>query len=285
MPIGPDGNWTPFLTQADQQTINARAEEGRVRLASQSLGARFVPRTPDGSPLGKARAAVTDVYLTANNLLPAFNGIRSYKDPSLTVEEQAAEREGQLAAVHKALARRSDDATERSSNALAAADAEAAKYRPTLDANDMAQMMRTDQAWNNTIRPQLEKGKSWDQILPSLDADGLLAVQRFAPGHEAAARSRFDQHEVPAVVAGIQRMAGKRMIDIAPDGPAKDALKQHAEVQRVHDVVTAAASHFKGLSTVAGLPTNDIVAGLQTGIKSAAFNAGAQLGDAAETGS
>jgi hypothetical protein len=116
--------------------------------------------------------------------------------------------------------------------ALNAADKAADEFRPHLDVESTSQLMRTDQAWNNTIRPALEQGKKWEEIIPTVDADGLLAIERFAEGHESRIRDRFTQWEVPSVLAGIKNMIAKRVVEVAPSG-AREALAEHHDVSRV----------------------------------------------------
>jgi hypothetical protein len=106
--------------------------------------------------------------------------------------------------------------------------------------------------------------------MATLDTDGILAAQRFAPGYEAAKRSRFDQHEVPDVLAGIQRMSDRRLAEVAPEGPARDALKQEAQVARYSEV---AESNMRALEGVGG--ARDVVSA-SISVKHNTYAVGAQ---------
>lgn len=120
--------------------------------------------------------------------------------------------------------------------ALDAADKAADVFRPHLDGESPAQLLRTDQAWNNTIRPALEQGKTWEEIIPTVDADGLLAIERFAEGHESRTRDRFHQNEVPSSLAGIRSMTARRVIEVAP-AEGREALAEYQDVSRMMDFV------------------------------------------------
>ena len=142
--------------------------------------------------------------------------------------------------------------------ALAAADKAADVYRPHLDTESPTQLLRTDQAWNNSIRPALESGKKWEEIIPTTDADGLLAIERFAAGHESRVRDRFHQHEVPAVLAGIKALTDRRTVEIAP-AEGKAALAEHQDIARSLEFVSQAggwladADHRNALGVGLGL--------------------------------
>lgn len=119
------------------------------------------------------------------------------------------------------------------------ADKAAEPYRLRLDPESTTQLVRTDQAWNNTIRPALEQGKQWDEIIPTLDADGLLAVERFAPGHESRIRDRFHQHEVPGVLEGIRTASERRLPDVVPP-EGRVALREHQDTVAALDFAETA---------------------------------------------
>ncbi|MFF2387832.1 hypothetical protein [Agromyces sp. NPDC058104] len=149
------------------------------------------------------------------------------------------------------------------------ADRAAEKYRPRLDPDSTSQLARTDQAWNNTIRPALEDGKGWDQIIPTLDVDGLLAVERFAPGYEARTRDRFHQHEVPASLAGIKAMSERRLPDALP-AEGRAALREHADTVRALEFIDTV------MRWSADATPREAVA-VEIGLKRGAFAIGAQV--------
>lgn len=161
--------------------------------------------------------------------------------------------------------------------ALADAEAIAERYRPKLDLESATQLVRTDQAWNNTIRPMLEAGKGWDQIIPTLDSDGLLAAQRFAPGYESRIRDQFKQHEVPGVLAGIKAASERRVVDIAsPEG--REALRESQD----------ASTSLRFIQSIAGwVASADVrnAATVSIGLTRGAYALGVQLPvDTSDTG-
>lgn len=153
--------------------------------------------------------------------------------------------------------------------ALADAEAAADRYRPKLDLESPTQMMRTDQAWNNHIKPMLEAGKQWDQIIPTLDTDGILAARRFAPGYEARTRDQFHQHEVPSVIAGIQIMSERRVVDIAPPD-AREVLRE------AQDAATS-LQFVKSVESWVAAADHRNAASVSIGLTRAAFQSGAQV--------
>lgn len=152
--------------------------------------------------------------------------------------------------------------------AHADADAAAEKYRPKLDPESATQLVRTDQAWNNHVKPMLDSGKTWDEIIPTLDTDGILAARRFAGGYESNKRDRFSQHEVPSVLAGIQAMSTRRVVDIAPP-EGREALREAQDTAKALDytrnvarIVDETDSRNAGTITI-GLTRGAYQAGVQ----------------------
>lgn len=247
----------------------AQTRQQQVEETSRRLGA-FFPQPTSTSPAARARDAVTAIYQTSQGLDSMLRLAATFEDSNLSPEGLTNAREEQSALLLAATTGRMAMVATHIEDAAREAEAAAAPFRPVLDPNSLAQLTRTDQAWNNTIRPQLEAGKGWDQIVQTLDHDGILAAQRFAPGYEAGKRSRNDQHEVPSVLEGIQRMSEQRVVDTAPVGPAREALSEVVEVSRLSQ---AASVSIGALSTVQG--TRDLAAA-SIAVKRATFAVDAQ---------
>lgn len=162
----------------------------------------------------RARSAAHAAFRAAEQHLANITAAAEYDDPELAPDMKPELRTSLAAHLRQRtlaqLARLVDVAEKSYQDAVSAA----AKYRPKLDPESGVQAIRTDQAWNNHIRPMLEAGKGWDQIIPTLDTDGLLAAQRFAPGYESRIRDRFSQDEVPSILAGIQAASDRRLLDL-----------------------------------------------------------------------
>lgn len=177
----------------------------------------------------RARSAAHAAFQTGQRHLQALTAATKYEHPEIAPDVLPEVRSELVKQIKAAtLAAFTDPLTgyvRHAERALDEAEAAAAKYRPKFDPENAAQAIRTDQAWNNTIRPMLDDGKGWDEIIPTLDADGLVAVDRFAPAHEARVRDRFHQHEVPAAVDGIRNMSDRRNVDIAPP-EGREALRE-----------------------------------------------------------
>jgi hypothetical protein len=229
------------------------------------------------------RAALTGLYRTAETLLPNYGEVRTYEDRDVLHDAQEAERGARLNALQTALDHRAKTLADHAAGALESAKIRADKHRPQLNPEDMAQLIRTDQAWNNFSRPQLDAGKSWPDVMKSLDTDGVLAAQRYAPAYVSSKLSRANENQLPEQLSGIQWMTDQRLIHVVPEGEARDALQQHADVQRMHDAVVASANHLTSLGMLRGLPRNEVVTGTQLSVKHLTYEAGAELRDPADS--
>lgn len=218
----------------------------------------------------RARSASHAAFKAAEQHVQNVTALRTFTDPNLN-DAAVTELRGEL---HKSLRQRTSaqfsdplSGYVRTAERAAAAAAEAAdRVRPKLDPESSAQALRTDQAWRNHIEPMLEAGKRWDQIIPTLDNDGLLAVERFAPGREARIRDAFHQHEVPAELAEIRAAAARRAIEVAPP-EARELLMEERDAQTALEFVRTVSSWIENES--------DPVA-VSIGLKNTAFRVGAQ---------
>lgn len=223
-----------------------------INRAAADFPLRVPPRLTTSRPGLVARSVAHAVYAVGKQHLENVKAAARYTHadiaPDLIPEvrsELAWHLQTQVAALF-------DDALEgfqrQAQRALEVADKAADPYRPHLDAESPTQLMRTDQAWNNSIRPALEQGRKWEEIIPTADADGLLAIERFAEGHESRIRDRFHQNEVPAVLAGIKANTARRVLEIAPP-EGKAALVEHAEVAKALDFVGNAGAWLVNADT------------------------------------
>lgn len=183
-----------------------------------------------------ARSVAHAVLVAGRQHTANLKAAASYTHPDVAPEVLPELRKELTKALQARMRNLFDDALDgfkrEGERALDAADKVADAFRPHLDSESTSQLMRTDQAWNNTIRPALEQGKKWDEIIPTVDADGLLAIERFAEGHESRIRDRFTQSEVPSAVAGIKNMTARRVLEVAP-AEGREALAEHQDVSRL----------------------------------------------------
>lgn len=222
-----------------------------IDYAHRSLGSYTPPvaNILGGTPASKrARSVVSALLSTSAGLNAALAEARRYEDPNLSPEGLTEERAARGKTLAAAIQRRITTFSEPLTHALTDAEKAADAFRPKLDPTDIAQGNRIATAWQLTVKPLLDVGKAWDDIISTLDHDGLLAVQRFAPAHEAGKRDKFTQHEVPAVLEGIARMTDKRVIASAPEGPAREALQEYETVRRTHE---AAQNSIAALTMIA----------------------------------
>lgn len=224
----------------------------------------------------QARQTVADLLAVSETLGQEFSGIRHHSDPKLSAEGLRAAQEAMKADLRSRVTEAARSAVEVAGRALVAAEKAAAPFRPTYDAADVAQLTRTEQAWRMAVQPKLDAGEAWPEIVATLDHDGLLAVQRFAPMYESAKRDRFTQNEVPAVIDQLQRLTDARVVDTAPEGTPRDAMRELVDVRRLHE---AAINSAAALSRVEN--ERDVV-GVSVAVKREAFAAGANPAAMAE---
>lgn len=217
----------------------------------------------------RARQTVADLLAISETLGREFTGIRTHNDPNLSPEGLQAARDAMKDALRSRVTQTARSAVEVVQTALTEAEKAAAPYRPSYDPTDVAQLTRTEQAWRMSVQPQLDAGKEWPQIIATLDQDGLLAVQRFAPSYESVKRDRFSQNEVPAVIANLQRLTDARVVETAPEGPAREAMRELVDVRRLSEAAVNSAAVLSRLES-----ERDVV-GVSVAVKREAFAAGA----------
>jgi hypothetical protein len=279
-PYTAHGHFTAILSETDRRELAEQRIQRMMFEANVSLGPyQSNPRAVANDNAGRARAVVTSLYDTTMGIARALDQANRYTDPSLTPEGLAEARAERRAAVFKAVDSRLEGLLPHLDTAFTEADEAAAAFRPTFNPDDVAQAVRTDQAWARNVQPQLDKGKGWDQIIPNLDHDGLLAVERFAPGYESASRDRFTQHEIPASLAGIKTMSERRVLESAPEGPAREALAAFTEVQSYRAAAYATAATLGEVGKMDATNPASVDSTLtvaQIGIKRSTFAVGAQ---------
>ena len=271
MPITVDGHFVAMLSPEQSAALEKQQHQRKLTAANLELGP-FVknPASIANSPSGRAHAVVTSLYQTTEGLMRALPAAASVRDDSLSPAGLQAERTSRVEYLIEAVKVRVENSMRSIEDALRVADTAAAKHRPTFDPENFAQVTRTDQAWNNSIKPQLEAGKSWDQIIPTLDYDGLLAAKRFAPAHEAGTRGRRDQEQVPSVLAGMEALIEARIIGAAPSENARAAFVEARETAKYAAAARTIADLLLSVDGIRNLSTVSIAA------KRVAFQVGAQ---------
>jgi hypothetical protein len=225
-----------------------------IQAALAALGSTTQPlsNTLGNTPASaRSLSVVTSLYGTGTGLSAALQWANNVDDPNLSPEGIEAAKAERLAGLADALKSRVAIVTPHLEEAFSDAQKAAEPFWPKLNESDVAQGNRITSAWQLSVLPQLEKGKSWDAIISTLDHDGLLAVKRFAPAHEAMQRTALKQHEVPSILAGIERMSEQRVINSAPEGPARQAMQQLQTVRSHNDAATAALNGIRAVATAA----------------------------------
>lgn len=234
----------------------------------------------------RARSVVTSLYATSQGLPGALDWASRIDDPNLSPEGIKAATADRRQAIAEVLKGRMATVTPHLVESIEQAEAAAEPFYPKLNESDVAQGNRITSAWQHSVLPQHEAGKSWDAIISTLDHDGILAVKRFAPTIEASKRSARQQSEMPGVIAEIDRIAERRVMDSAPEGPARDAFRQLEAARAQSDAATIALQNLSYIADAA--ETGDGYALQQVGrttiaIKRAAHAVGADPATVAQS--
>lgn len=238
-----------------------------LEAAAKSFPLKGYPVLTDSGPAAKAKSVLASVHEHATSYADNVPNILGYVDPDLTPQAQSKFRDDLLATHHDDLSARFDGLRSHLDAADAEAAAAAAPYKPVLDPNDQAQLARTDQAWNNVIRPQLDKGKSLEDMISVADDDGLLGIQRFAPSLVASETPTAQQYRVPGILANLKALSDRRVVDKAT-GDAKAALDEEAATR------SASAAGRQGMDAVESARPRDVQVAAMS-VKRTAYAAGA----------
>ncbi len=232
------------------------------------------PVLTNSGPAAKAKTVLASVAEHAASYADNVPNIQGYVDPDLTPQAQSEFRDNLLAAHHDDLSSRFAGLRTHLDNADAEAAAAAAPHKPVLNPNDQAQLARTDQAWNNVIRPQLDKGKSLEDMISVADDDGLLAIQRFAPSLVASDTPTGQQYKVPGILANLKALSDRRVVEKAT-GDAKAALDEEVATRNLSGAAR------QGMAAVENAAPRDVrTAAL--GVKRSAYAAGATANQLAQ---
>ena len=103
--------------------------------------------------------------------------------------------------------------------------------RPQLDTDSPAALIRSDQAWNNAVRPLLDAGVSLSEALAGAGVDAALGAERFAATHVALTlpdRSIDTARSIVAESVGAAFVAAET--DQAKATALQDALDADAQL-------------------------------------------------------
>ncbi len=184
----------------------------------------------------KTKSVLHSVFRVAERHGEHLRNAARHQNPALSPDANLELRSLLLDSLQAQMRSVADDLEVPLNSAQYQADVDAAPFRPSLDPNDSAQLLRTDQAWRNSVLPQIEKGREWPRIISGLDVDGLLAVERFAPAHEASVRDEFHQHEVPVVLSQIKESINRRLPDAIPTPEGREAVGVAIDVGDMADI-------------------------------------------------
>ncbi|GAA1768384.1 hypothetical protein [Agromyces humatus] len=193
----------------------------------------------------EAKKATTQIARLAQNLQTRLLAHDAFTDPDLTSEARQRRREERVAASLTDARRKAAAILKTAQDGAAFADRQLDAYRPKLDPNDVAQLTRTAQAWQMTIEPLRAQGKNWAEIAAVTDADGLLALERFAP---QTIRLQESARDAEIIMANLQRASDRRLAEIHTDEPARQRFVDAADAQKYLGAVSAIASGIEGVT-------------------------------------
>jgi hypothetical protein len=215
--------------------------------------------------LKEAREAATYAARLAQNVQTRIAAHRALTDPDLT-PEGLDKRRAELSEASLASARRKAAALlKAASDGRAFVDSQVEGVRPKFDPNDVAQLVRTQQAWDNTIKPQLADGKSLSDIAASADMDGVMALLRFGP-QQVNLTKDVDRD---TMAQNLRTSIDQRLAAIHPDESARRFFSDAAEARAFEDTVSLVANGLDHVRTPADL------VGITIGVKQALVPRGA----------
>lgn len=149
------------------------------------------------------------------------------RNPDLTPDAQERAISEVLAQVQQSYGPRFDALVVAAKAERDAKVAAAAKARPRLDVNDTAALVRSQQAWEGTVRPLLDRGLSLADALALADTDGVIGAERFAPTYLAlqSADLTADQRGV------VARQVALAFARLAPDERTAAAILDGAAAE------------------------------------------------------
>lgn len=178
----------------------------------------------------EAKKATTQIARLAKNLETRLAAHRTFHDPDLTPAALLRRREELIAASLADARRKAAAILKTAQDGAAFADSQLDTYRPKLDPNDVAQLTRTAQAWEMVVKPLREQGKNWTEIAQVSDADGLLALERFAPQTIRLSESAGD---ADIILQNLHLARDRRLAEVAPDEVARQRFAD-AEAARAY---------------------------------------------------
>jgi hypothetical protein len=196
----------------------------------------------------EARKATTQIYRLAENLGTRVRAVQAFNDPNLSAEGLERRRAEMLAKSTESAQARAAFILKIATDGKAFAESQVDSLRPKVDPENVAQLTRSAQAWEMTIKPLRDAGKSWFEIADVLDADGLLALNRFA---EQSIRLSESKADAQVILANLQRAADKRLAEVHPDPQARVAFKEAEEARQYASVVETVANQLGGVRNMA----------------------------------
>lgn len=237
-----------LTTQTAAQKLYGQALDGDDRILASAIEQAAndhgweldtTARSRFAAEAAQARDAFRELADALADARPAMQSAETFTDQRLTADAQQTERTTRQQSVSVALAEKAQTTIDAITRYARRASTRAATARPRLDTTDAAQLTRTAQAWQFTVVPQLDAGRPWTDIIPTLDEDGLLAIERFAPSWFAANRNPFERDaELQVTLDG----ARARYVDVVTDLDARAALRTERVVNEILNEATNLAT-------------------------------------------
>lgn len=195
--------------------------------------------------------SINETGAVLQQLRAALAAADAFADPNLTSQARDDARHT-MRETAKANARAAlQQIATTTADAANRAQAIAEPFRPKLNPDNQAQILRTEQAWRMNVLPQLEAGKPWSTITKNLDEDSALGVERFARSWLVANREPLSNIDIEYsnVVAGIR----SRHAEIVANPDARAAILAEDHAAELFHAVNNVASHTAHARTVSDL--------------------------------
>lgn len=167
--------------------------------------------------VAETKTATADLYRVIRNYQTRLAAARAYQNDALTPDGLSQARGDLAERSRQDAAAKAARLLQTARDGLAFAQSRLDAVRPKLDPNDVAQLTRTQQAWQMIIQPMRDAGKSWFDIAKVADQDVMLALQRF--GEQ---RIKLDDPvDAPLIIGNLRTALDRRLAEIHPDPDAR----------------------------------------------------------------
>lgn len=192
----------------------------------------------------ESRKAATDSYRLLQNLITRVHAANTFHDKDLTPEGLQNARTERLNKSRTVAAAKAQKLIQTAQDGVEFTDSKIDKFRPQVDPENVAQLTRSAQAWEMTVKPLRDQGKSWFEIMEVLDVDGLMAMDRFA---EQTIRLTEAKQDAEIILHNLRDATDRRLAEVHPSEEARTAFAEATEAKELSGIVQSIAGSVESV--------------------------------------